>query len=119
MMVAIVYIITYLLGSYSSRSGSMSLRVMAFSLLYFFGSTIFLYIGVEWMSAIARERVQEGASFYLNIGASGLALAAVLHIFCGLLTILLYVRGQMSQGLILQRIKNSLRTRKRVKSKRQ
>lgn len=111
MMVAIIYIITYILGSFSSRSGAMSLRFVLFSLSYFFGSTVFIFIGVEWLIDVARVRALEGHSFYLNIGASALALAALLHVICGLLTALLYLRGQMSQSLTLQRVLNSIRTR--------
>jgi biotin transporter BioY len=109
MMGVIVYLLTYVLGSFSSKSGSMSLRFVLVCLLYFFGSTIFLYIGVEWLSGLARMRTQEGLPFYLNIGASALALTAVLHIFSGLITAFLYVRGQMSQRQTLQRTLDNIR----------
>ena len=106
MMVDIVYILTYIIGSYSSRAGSMSMKVVLFSLLYFFGSTIFLFMGVEWLTQMALA----GTSFYLSIGASALALAGFLNIICGFLTLFLYVRGQVSLGRSLQRARRSLRT---------
>lgn len=111
MMGAIIYILTYIIGSYSSRSGSMSLKVVLYSLFYFFGSTIFLFMGVEWLTEVARTRTQGGQSFYLNIGASALALAALLNLLCGFLTVFLYLKGQISQSLTLHRISNSIRTR--------
>ena len=117
MMIALVYILTYMLGSFSSRSGSMSLRFVLLSLLYFFGTTVLLFMGVEWMTEIARLRAQGGQAFYLNIGASALALNALLHVFCGLLAISLYVKGQISQGLTLRRVQDSIRRRRRSKSK--
>ncbi len=115
MVADIVYILTYIIGSYSSRSGSMSLRVVTISLLYFFGSTIFLFMGVEWLTAVARERVEGGASFYLNIGASALALAALLNIINGFLTLFLYVKGQVSLGRSLQRARRSLQKRPKTR----
>ena len=108
MMVAIIYILTYILGSFSSKSGAMSLKFVLYSLLYFFGSTVFLFIGVEWLTDLP---AQAGQSFYLNIGASALALATLLHLLCGFLTVLMYVKGQISMGLTLQRFLNSIRTR--------
>jgi hypothetical protein len=111
MMVAIVYILTYILGTYSSKSGSMSLRFVLQSLLYFWGSTIFLFMGVNWLTDVAISRTQGGEGFYLNIGASALALAALLNILCGFLTAFLYVRGQTSLGLTLQRASDSIRTK--------
>jgi hypothetical protein len=117
MMIAIVYILTYMLGSFSSRSGAMSLRFVVLSLLYFFGTTVFLFLGVEWLTDLARLRTQEGLPFYLNISASALALNAVMHIFCGLLAASLYVKGQISQGLSLQRVLDGIRKRIRSKPK--
>jgi hypothetical protein len=111
MMVAIVYILTYILGTYSSKSGSMSLRFVLQSLLYFWGSTIFLFMGVNWLTDVAISRTQGGEGFYLNIGASALALAALLNILCGFLTAFLYVRGQTSLGLTLQRASDNIRTK--------
>lgn len=111
MMTGIVYILTYILGSFSSKSGSMSLRVVLYSLSYFFGSTIFLFMGVEWLTDVASARAQGGQSFYLNIGASALALAALLNLICGILTVFLYLRGQTSLSLTLQRASNGIRTR--------
>lgn len=111
MMVAIVYILTYILGTFSSKSGSMSLRFVLQSLLYFFGSTIFLFMGVNWLTDVASARTQGGQAFYLNIGASALALAALLNILCGFLTAFLYVRGQTSLVLTLQRASDSIRTK--------
>jgi hypothetical protein len=111
MMVAIVYILTYILGTYSSKSGSMSLRFVLQSLLYFWGSTIFLFMGVNWLTDVAISRTQGGERFYLNIGASALALAALLNILCGFLTAFLYVRGQTSLGLTLQRASDNIRTK--------
>jgi len=111
MMIAIVYILTYILGTYSSKSGSMSLRFVLQSLLYFWGSTIFLFMGVNWLTDVAISRTQGGEGFYLNIGASALALAALLNILCGFLTAFLYVRGQTSLGLTLQRASDNIRTK--------
>jgi len=111
MMGAIVYIVTYIIGSYSSRSGSMSLKVVLYSLFYFFGSTIPLFMGVEWLTEVALMRAQGDQSFFLNIGASALAMAALLNLLCGSLTIFLYLKGQISQSLTLYRISNSIRTR--------
>jgi hypothetical protein len=83
MFVAIIYILTYMLGSFSSRSGSMSPRVVLFSLSYFFGSTVLLFLGVEW---------------------SALAVNALLHILCGFLTAFLYLKGNF-QDLMFRRRK--------------
>ena len=93
MMLAIIYIVTYILGSFSSRSGTMSPRVVIVTLLYFFGSTTFLVYGSGWLSDLARVKIN-GTPFYLRIGASALALSAILHIFCGLTTAFLYLRGR-------------------------
>jgi len=99
MFAAIVYILIYILGSFSSKSGTMSPRLVLISLTYFFGSTIVLFIGVEYLSGISQDywRQNPGVSvFALNIGASALGLNALLHIICGLLTALLYLRGRSS-----------------------
>lgn len=98
---AIVYMLYYLLGSFSSRSGAVeSIRIVIFSLFYFFGSAIGLYLGVEWMTRLAYTRTAGGdVAFFLNIGASALALNAVIHFFCGFLTIFLYLRGKGYLGL--------------------
>ena len=118
MLAAIVYMLTYMLGSFSSKSGAQSLKVVFFSLLYFFGSVAPLWMGVEWLMEVARARAARGTeAFSLNIGASALALNAVLHIFCGFLTIGLYLKGLRSQGLTLERVLNDIRFRMRSKSK--
>ena len=99
MMAAVVYILVYILGSYSSKSGTMSPRLVLISLTYFFGSTVVLFIGVEWLGGLSRDywRQNPGVSvFALNIGASALGLNALLHIICGLLTVFLYLRGSTS-----------------------
>lgn len=109
MMAAIIYLLTYALGSFSSKSGSMSLRFVLYSLLYFFGSTVLLFMGVEWLTGIAQAQTGREMAFYLNIGAAGLALTAVLNTFSGFITGLLYVRGQMSQRRTLQRALDNIR----------
>lgn len=116
MVLAVVYILTYILGFFSSTR-VLSPKVVLFSLSYFFGSAILLFKSVEWYYDLAHTRTQVGTSFYLNIGASALGLAAILHILCGSLTVLLYLRGQLTQGRPLNRLLNSIRTRKRRKSK--
>ena len=95
MFVAIIYIITYVVGSFSSRSGVMSPKFVLFSLLYFFGSTILLLLGSEWLANLARVP-QDGLPYYLNVGAGCLAFAALLHICCGFLTALMYLKGKYS-----------------------
>jgi len=117
MLVSIIYMLTFMLGSFSSKSGAQSIKVMFLSLLYFFGSTIPLFWGVEWLMEVARERALGPQAFYLNIGASALALTSFLHISCGLLTIALYVKGLRSQGLTLQQALNDMRNFLRPKSK--
>jgi hypothetical protein len=117
MLVAIVYIFAYILGSFSSRSGAQSLRVVLFSIAYFFGTTVPIFLGVEWFTQLARERMVSGQAFFLNIGASALALSGLLHVLCGFLTIFLYVRGQMSSGLTIRQALNNIRARFRSKSK--
>lgn len=101
MFVAIIYILTYILGSFSSKSGTISPKLVLFSLTYFFGSTIFMFMGVEWLSGLSqaywRQR-PESDIFALNIGASALGLNALLHIICGLLTAFLYLRGRTSSS---------------------
>jgi hypothetical protein len=92
MTVSIVYILTYILGSFSSKSGTISLRFALFSVFYFFGSIIFLYMGIEWLSSLAHP-----TPFYLIIGASALALNILLHVFCGFITAFLYLKGRMSR----------------------
>jgi hypothetical protein len=100
MFFAIVFILVYVLGSFSSRSGTMSVRFVLSSLLYFFGSTAIIFAAIEWLNGLSRDYYIQhltGADvFYLNIGASALALNAVLNIFCGALTALMYMRGKMS-----------------------
>ncbi len=106
MFVAIIYILTYMLGSFSSRSGSMSPRVVVISLAYFFGSTVLLFLGVEWLSGLSREyHLQQlpGQVFYLNVGASALAVNALLHILCGFLTAFLYLKGNLSDLIFRRR----------------
>lgn len=103
MLGAIVYILTYVLGSFSSRSGTQSPKVVVLSVAYFFGTTVPLVLGVEWLTEVARQRTVQGQPFYLNIGASALALNALLHVSCGFLAIFLYVRGYMSQGIKFRR----------------
>ena len=117
MMAAIIYILTFILGSFSSRSGAMSLKFALFSLLYFFGSTIFLVIGVQWLNDLARIPVNGGTPFFLNMGASVLALNSLLHAFCGFLVAFVYVKGELSGGLTLQRVLDGIRGRIRSKSK--
>jgi len=99
MMAAIIYILTYILGSFSSKSGTMSPRFVLSSLFYFFGSSIFSLIVIEWLTGLSRTYFilhPEKYSFALNIGASALALNCALHIFCGSITALLYVKGRIS-----------------------
>lgn len=111
MMAAIIYILTYILGTFSSRSvGGMPTKFVVVTLLYFFGSAAILFFGVEWLSGLARVDMN-GIPYYLNIGASGLALNALLHISCGILTALLYLRGQMSQRQTLHRVRTRIRSR--------
>lgn len=95
MFVAIIYIITYVIGSFSSRSGAMSLKFVLFSLLYFFGSTILLLMGSEWLADLARVPL-DGLPYYLNVGAACLAFAALLHICCGFLAAFMYLKGRYS-----------------------
>ncbi len=114
MMAAIIYVLTFILSSFSSRSGAMPFKVASLSLLYFFGSTIFLFMGVEWLM----DQNASATPFdYPSYGAGALGLNALVHIFCGLLSAFLYLRGQISQGLTLQRVIDSIRTRMRSKSK--
>lgn len=93
MMVAIIYILTYILGAFSSKSRVMSLKFVLSSLFYFFGSTIFLVVGSEWVSALARVPI-DGLPFFLNVGAGALAFAALLHISCGFLAAFMYLRDR-------------------------
>lgn len=93
MMAAIVYILTYVVGSFSSKSGTMSRRFVLSSLLYFFGSTVFLVKGSDWLSDLARTPM-DGLLFSLQIGAAALTLSAILHAFCGFVTAVLYLRGR-------------------------
>lgn len=93
MFAAVIYILTYIIGSFSSRAGVMSQKFSLFSMFYFFGSTIFFLMGSDWVSVLARTPI-DGRPFFLNIGASALVLAALLHISCGLLTAFLYLRGR-------------------------
>jgi len=111
MMAGIIYMLTYILGHFSSKSGTMSLRVVLCSLFYFFGSTILLLMGVQWFIDVSSVQAQGSKGFFLNIGASALALTALLNLLCGFLTLFLYLRGQISLGLTLQRLSNSIRTR--------
>ena len=117
MLGSIIYMITFMLGSFSSKSGAQSIRTVLLSLLYFFGSTIPLFWGVEWSMEIARERALGPQAFYLNIGASGLALAAFLNICCGLLTLGLYLKGLRSQGMTVQQAVSEVRNFFRPKSR--
>lgn len=116
MFAAIIFMLTYVLGSFSTRSGVMSPKVAISSLVYFFGSAALLFKGVQWLSDLARVPA-DGFPFYLNVGASVLALNALLHVACGLLTAFIYLRRQISEGLTLQRLLSSIRAYFRSKSK--
>jgi len=99
MLAAIIYILTYVLGSFSSKSGTMSLKSMLYSLFYFFGSTIFIFMVIGWLTGLSRTTYIQFPgryAFALNIGASALAMNGILHIFCGFLTAFLYLKGRIS-----------------------
>ncbi|MFQ6127063.1 MAG: hypothetical protein ACE5R6_21005 [Candidatus Heimdallarchaeota archaeon] len=93
MLVAIIYMLTYIVRSFSSKSGILPTNFVLGSLFYFFGSTIFLFIGSEWLSELARVPM-DGMPFFLNIGAASLMLCVILHIFCGFLVSLIYLRDK-------------------------
>lgn len=95
MFVAIIFMLTYVLGSFSTKSRVMSPKVVGGSLVYFFGSTILLFMGVEWLSDLARVPA-DGIPFYLNIAASVLALNAALHVFCGFLVVFISLKNKLS-----------------------
>jgi hypothetical protein len=97
MLAAIVYILTYILRSFSSKSGILPARFVLWSLFYFFGSAIPLFMGSEWLSHLARVPI-DGKPFFLNIGASALILNVVLHIFCGFLVVLIYLKDRYRAG---------------------
>jgi len=102
MMVAIIYILTYILRSFSSKSGILPAKFVLWSLFYFFGSTIFLFMGSNWLSDLARVPI-DGTPFFLNIGASALMLNVILHVFCGSLVALIYLRDRYRTGKPLTR----------------
>lgn len=93
MMAAIIYILTYILGTFSLKSRVISPKFVFGSLFYFFGSTILLFMGVEWLRNLAGVSM-DGRPFILNIGASALVLNSILHILCGLLTSVVYLRDR-------------------------
>lgn len=93
MLAAIIYMLTYILRSFSSKSGILPTRFVLGSLIYFFGSTILLFMGSEWLRDLARVPM-DGTPFFLNIGAGSLLLSVILHIFCGLLVALIYLRDK-------------------------
>lgn len=93
MMAAIIYILTYILGSFSLKSRVISQKFVLSSLFYFFGSTIFLFMGVQWLRDLASVPLN-GKPFILNIGASALVLNALLHILCGFITAFVYLRDR-------------------------
>jgi hypothetical protein len=95
MFVAIIFMLTYVLGSFSTKSRVMSPKVAGGSLVYFFGSTILLLIGVEWLSDLASVPA-DGMPFYLRVGASVLALNAALNVFCGFLVVFIFFRNKLS-----------------------
>jgi len=96
MMAAIIFMLVYVVGTLSSKSGTLSLRLVICSLVYFFGSTILLFKGTEWVGAMARTATASGgfSPFQLNIGASALGFTALLHVSCGILTAFLYLQGE-------------------------
>ena len=100
MLVAIIYMLTYILRSFSSKSGILPGKFVLGSLVYFFGSTIFLFMGSEWLRDLARVPV-DGIPFFLNIGAGSLLLSVILHIFCGSLVTLIYLRDRYRAGKFL------------------
>lgn len=109
MMAAIIFMLTYVVGTLSSKSGTLSDKVVVGSLLYFFGSTVVLFMGAQWVSEIARtagSSTQPGFSpFQLNIGATALGFTALLHIFCGVLTAFLYLQGRGTLTQIRRRLR--------------
>lgn len=109
MLIVIIYLLTYVLGSFSSKSGSMSLKFVTSSLVFFSVSSFVLFKGVEWFSELARMRTETGTAFYLNIGASGLALTAIFYAFSGFITVALYLKGQITRGQVLQRASDNIR----------
>jgi hypothetical protein len=115
MFAAIIFIITYGIGSFSSRPGEISLKFVVFSLFYFLGSPIFLIMGVDWLTeqALLIQTQRPGLSpFSLNIGASALAFTAVLNIFCGIVTVYLYLRGNLTLNRALNNFRRWLTARK-------
>lgn len=120
MMATIIYTITYILGSFSSKSGAMSPKFALCSFFYFFGSTVFLFMGVEWLTDVARVvRAPVSQPYFLSVGAIALGFTALLNLFCGFLTAFLYLREQVSKGLTLQRVLNSIRARLKSKQRTQ
>lgn len=117
MMATIIYTITYVLGSFSAKSRVMSPKFALCSLFYFFGSTVFLFMGVEWLADVARvARASASQPYFMSVGAIALGFTALLNLFCGFLTAFLCFREQRSKGLTLRRVLNSIRAR--LKSKR-
>lgn len=114
MLAAIIFILTYGIGSFSSRPGEMSRKVVLLSLCYFFGSPIFLIMGVDWLTEqVLRSTPRPGLSpFTLNIGASALGFTAVLNVFCGFITAYLYLKGSLTLSQVLANIRRWLRTRR-------
>lgn len=95
MFVAIVFMLTYVVGSFSTKSRLMSPKVAGGSAVYFFGSTILLFFGMQWLNDLASVPA-DGLPFYLRVGAAVLALNSVLHVFCGLLVVFIFVRNKLS-----------------------
>lgn len=115
MLAAIIFIITYGVGSFSSKPGEISRKIVLLSLFYFFGSPIFLFMGVGWLTEqilIIRTQQPSLSPFSLNIGASALGFAAVLNVFCGLVTAYLYLKGNLTVNRALTNFRRRLRARK-------
>ena len=115
MLAAIIFILTYGIGSFSSKPGEMSLKVVLCGLFYFFGSPIFLFMGVAWLTEqvlLIRTQRPSLSPFTLNIGASALGFAAVLNIFCGFVTAYLYLKGNLTLKRALTNVRRWLRARK-------
>lgn len=93
----------------------MSRKVVLLSLCYFFGSPIFLIMGVDWLTeqVLHVSTQRPGLSpFTLNIGASALGFTAVLNVFCGFITAYLYLKGSLTLSQVLANIRRWLRTRR-------
>ena len=92
-MAATILVLSCVVNFFSLKPGG-SLKVVYFSLFYFFGSSIFLFIGASWLSEFSIP-----VNFY--VGISAFVEAFLVHIVYGSLIAVFYSGTLLSKAASL------------------